>query len=236
MIMEKQNEKIIQITSGRGPAECCWVVAQVLKLLLNEANESNIESTILHREQGTENGTLFSASVKVKGENLDSFLTNWLGTVQWIGQSKFRKYHKRKNWFVGINELALNQKSTFDIKDIRFEFTRSGGPGGQHVNKVSTAVRATHVPSGEVVFVSNNRSQLQNKNEAIRRMQQVLEINSLEQAKKQVQDGWQNHNELDRGNPVRVFKGIDFKPNHKNKNYKSKRKSSKQDFLRQLKE
>lgn len=234
--MEKKNEKIIQITSGRGPAECCWVVAQVLKFLLNEANESNIESTILHREQGIENGTLFSASLKLEGENLDSFLKNWLGTVQWIGQSKFRKYHKRKNWFVGVNELTLNQKFTFDSKNIRFEFTRSGGPGGQHVNKVSTAVRATHVPSGEVVFVANSRSQLQNKNEAIKRIEQVLEIKSLEQAKKQVQEGWKNHNELDRGNPVRKFKGTDFKPNFKSKNYKSKRKSSKQDFLRQLKE
>ncbi|WP_422361416.1 peptide chain release factor H [Reichenbachiella sp.] len=234
--MEKQNEKIIQITSGRGPAECCWVVAKVLKLLLNEANESNIESTILHREQGTENGTLFSASLKLEGKNLDSFLTNWLGTVQWIGQSKFRKYHKRKNWFVGVNELTLNQKNTFNSKDIRFEFTRSGGPGGQHVNKVSTAVRATHVPSGAVVFVSNSRSQLQNKHEAIKRMQEVLEIKSLEQDKKQVQASWQNHNELDRGNPVRIFKGTDFKPNYKNKNYKSNRKSSKQDFLRHLNE
>ena len=232
--MADKSEKIIQITAGRGPAECCWVVARVLKFLVKEAHESGINTTILHREPGMENGTLFSASLRLEGEKLTLFLKNWLGTVQWIGQSKFRKHHKRKNWFIGINELALNRKITFDQKDIRFEFTKSGGPGGQHVNKVSTAVRATHVPSGEVVLVSNSRSQWQNKNDAIRRMQQVLEIKSLEQAKKQLQDGWKNHNELDRGNPVRVFKGTDFKPDHRSKKYKSKRKAEKQKFLRQL--
>jgi len=232
--MKEKNEKIIQITSGRGPAECCWVVAQVLKFLIKEAEGQGIETAILHREQGIENGTLFSASLKLEGEKLNDFLKGWLGTIQWIGQSKFRKHHKRKNWFIGINELTLNQKNSFDQKDVRFEFTRSGGPGGQHVNKVSTAVRAIHIPSGEVVFVSNSRSQLQNKKEAMKRMQQVLEIKSLEQAKNQIQNGWKNHNELDRGDPVKVFKGTDFKPNHRNKNYKSKRKSDKQGFLRQL--
>ena len=231
--METKSEKIIQITSGRGPAECCWVVAKVLKFLMQEVDKEGIQSIILHQEQGIENGTLFSVSLRLQGHGLDDFLKNWLGTVQWVGQSKFRKHHKRKNWFIGVNELTLSQKNSFDQKDVRFEFTRSGGPGGQRVNKVSTAVRATHVPSGEVVFVSNSRSQLQNKKEAITRLQQVLEIKGLEQVKSQVQEGWRNHNELDRGNPVRVFKGTDFKPNHRSKNYKSKRKSDKQDFLRQ---
>ena len=234
--MKEKKERIIQITSGRGPAECCWVVAQVLKHLLNEARELNIDSTILHREQGIENGTLFSASIKLKGENVVTFLKGWLGTIQWIGHSKFRKFHKRKNWFVGVNELELNQNISFDPSDIKFEFIRSGGPGGQHVNKVSTAVRAVHDPSGEVVLASNRRSQLQNKNEAILRIRQLLEIKSLEQAKKLIKEGWQNHNELNRGNPVRIFKGSDFKPNHKSKNYKSERKISKQEFLRQLNE
>lgn len=234
--MKQKNTKIIQITSGKGPAECCWVVAQVLKCLMKEAQEADLITTIMHREKGPENGTLYSASIKLEGEDIALFLNDWLGTIQWTGQSKFRKYHKRKNWFVGINELGLNQQSTFDSRDIRFEFIRAGGPGGQHVNKVSTAVRATHLPSGEVVCASNTRSQLQNKHEAIKRMQEVLEIKALEQAKKQIQEGWQNHNELTRGNPVRTFKGTDFKPNHKRKHYKSKRKSDKQDFLKRLDE
>jgi len=91
-------EKILQITAGRGPAECCWVVAQVLKFLLEDARKNGILCTTLHREKGIENGTLFSASIMLEGEKLDGFVKEWLGTVQWIGQSQFRKFHKRKNW------------------------------------------------------------------------------------------------------------------------------------------
>lgn len=232
--MENQNEKIIQITSGRGPAECCWVVAQVLKLLIQEADAIGLATNVLHREKGNENGTLFSASIKLTGNHLSGFLESWLGTIQWVGQSKFRKYHKRKNWFVGVNLLTMSKSYMFDSKDVKYEFTRSGGPGGQHVNKVSTAVRAIHLPTGQTVFESGSRSQLRNKNEAVLRLKQLVELKSLDRVKENIKDGWQNHNELDRGNPIRVFKGSDFKPNHERKKYKSKRKSDKQEAFRRL--
>lgn len=228
---------MIQITSGRGPAECCWVVAQVLRLMLKEAQSFRLDHQIVHREPGGENGTIVSATIRLQGKDIDEFLANWLGTIQWIGQSKFRKFHKRKNWFVGVNLLKLDiDHAEFNDKDIRYEFTKSGGPGGQHVNKVSTAVRATHIPSGEVVFVSQGRSQLQNKNEARRRLLKQLEDKLFQATKERVKDEWENHTQLSRGNPVRVFKGIDFKPNHQNKKYKSDRKSSKQKMLRQTDE
>lgn len=155
-----------------------------------------------------------------------------MGTIQWIGQSKFRKFHKRKNWFVGVHRLNRDKtKDQIRDQDIRYQFTRSGGPGGQHVNKVSTAVRATHIPSGEVVFVSQGRSQLQNKNEARSRLLTLLEEKKQQEVKENRKEGWGNHNQLQRGNPVRVFKGPDFKPNHQNKKYKSDRKKLKQDWL-----
>ena len=226
------KDTIIQITSGRGPAECCWVVAQVLKRLLQEAADFGLLSEVIHREVGIENGTLNSALIKLQGESLDVFLKGWEGTIQWTGQSKFRKFHKRKNWFVGVHRLNRDEtKDQIRDQDIRYQFTRSGGPGGQHVNKVSTAVLATHVPSGEVVFVSQGRSQLQNKNEARRRLLILLEEKKQQEVKENRKEGWGNHNQLQRGNPVRVFKGTDFKPNHQNKKYKSDRKKLKQDWL-----
>ncbi len=226
---------IIQITSGRGPAECCWVVAQVLKKLLVEAGEFGLKHEIIHREPGDENGTLKTASIKLEGTGLETFLKSWVGTIQWIGQSKFRKFHKRKNWFIGINELkSANERVEFKDGDIAYEFTRSGGPGGQHVNKVSTAVRATHVPSGETVFVSQGRSQLQNKTEAKRRLFRRLEEKRLQETKEQIKEEWGNHDQLERGNPVRIFNGSDFKPNHRNKKYKSDRKRIKQQRLDRL--
>ncbi|MDN5213119.1 peptide chain release factor H [Fulvivirgaceae bacterium BMA12] len=209
-------------------------MAQLLKTMIKEAKLRGIDTVILHRQQGSENGTLISAIVKLTGAGLDKFINLWVGTIQWTGTSKFRKYHKRKNWFVGVNQLAYNELFAFDDRDIIYEFTRSGGPGGQHVNKVSTAVRARHAPTGEVVFVSKSRSQLQNKKEAKHRLEQMLKVRALTNAKEQAQAEWQNHYKLERGNPVRTFKGSDFKPHHQPKKYKSGRKKMKQDIFRRL--
>ena len=95
-------EKIIQITAGRGPAECSWVVSQVLKLFLQEARVEGFQYRILHNEKGAQNGTIQSVTIHLKGARLDAFMATWLGTIQWIGSSTFRKYHKRKNWFIGL--------------------------------------------------------------------------------------------------------------------------------------
>ena len=229
------DNKIIQITSGRGPVECCWVVAKVLKLIIEASTSQNLRHEIIHREPGPENGTLYSASLKLSGKNVESFLSSWIGTIQWIGQSRYRKFHKRKNWFIAVNDL---QSNTGDVKvadgDIRYQFTRSGGPGGKHVNKVSTAVRAIHVPTGQTVFVSNGRSQLQNKNEARRRLIDLIESSVDQKIKEHIKDEWNNHNHVSRGSPIQGFRGTDFKPNHRSKKYKSGRKSDKQKVLREL--
>ena len=156
-------EKIIQITSGRGPAECTWVVAQVLKKVLQEAETLGLEVTVLQREAGSENGTVASAMVQIIGNEAEEFVASWVGTIQWIGKSTFRKFHKRSNWFIGIFGVDTIQSNTFSEKDIQYQAMRSSGAGGQHVNKVSSAIRATHIPTGISVVSMDSRSQHQNK-------------------------------------------------------------------------
>ncbi len=225
--------KTIQITSGRGPIECCWVVAQVLKYFIEEIKKAKIEYRLLQRELGTENGTLQSATIQLQGKALESFLSNWLGTVQWIGKSSFRKLHKRKNWFVGIYEIEAAKGALLIDSDIKFQAIRSSGPGGQHVNKVSSAIRATHTKTGIQVLVMDSRSQHQNKKMAIKRLQEKVTEYNNEQLKKSVQNQWGNHLNLERGNPVRVFIGTDFKTQKVNKNYKSKRQELKNNLRQQ---
>ncbi len=233
-------QKLIQITSGRGPAECCWVVAQVLKYLVEnlKTKGSQLTWSVLDREQGIENGTLVSATVQLEGNGqlLSQIATDWVGTIQWIGQSKFRKHHKRKNWYVGINELEI-PPGMQDIKDseIQYQSMRAGGPGGQHVNKVNTAVRATHIPTGINVMASDHKSQLQNKKAARERLAAKLKLQSVLKAQQMAQAGWQNHNELERGNPVKVFRGSDFKPRREKEKDKNKanRMKGKQDLKNQ---
>ncbi|HEY1193004.1 peptide chain release factor H [Flavobacterium sp.] len=223
-------ERIIQITAGRGPAECTWVVAQVLKKVLEEAQEHRLETVLLQREAGTENGTVETASLAVKGKSADQFVNSWIGTIQWIGQSQFRKMHKRKNWFIGIFEIEQQKNSLFSENDIQYQAMRSSGAGGQHVNKVSSAIRATHIPTGIAVVAMDSRSQHQNKKLATERLIKKLEDEKLLQLKSHVEKQWENQLNVQRGNPVRVFTGSDFKKSKVEKSYKGTRQKLKNDL------
>lgn len=223
-------EKLIQITSGRGPLECQWVVAKVLKVFLEEAKNNTIDYEIIHRENGDENLTLKSVTLLLKAKNLNEFLKNWLGSICWMGKSTFRKLHKRSNWFIGIFELEGLETINFSEKDIQFQTTRSQGSGGQNVNKVNTAVRATHIPTGESVFVQDSRSQLENKKLSIIRLKEkVLEQNMI-RLQKRMQETWNNHLSVQRGNPVRTFSGTDFKKNYQEKSFKKQRNQLKNEL------
>ena len=208
-----KGKKIIQITLGRGPAECCWVVAQVNKKLLQEAKEFKLSAEVIAKENGVERSTLFSAVIMLEGEGIDVFLKRWLGTVQWVGQSRFRKFHKRKNWFVGVEEVQspmFNVQSLRNI-DVRYETFRSSGAGGQHVNKVESAVRVIHIPTGVAATSSESRSQFQNKKTALEKLKEQLKLEEVKRYQHIQKSTWQQHNELERGNAVRVFYGDDFK-------------------------
>lgn len=223
-------DKLIQITSGRGPLECQWVVAKVLKAFLEEAKHNKIDYEIIHRENGDENLTLKSVTLLLKSKKLNEFLKTWLGSICWIGKSTFRKLHKRSNWFIGIFELEGLEKINFNEKDIQFQTTRSQGSGGQNVNKVNTAVRATHIPTGQSVFVQDTRSQLENKKLSIERLREkVLEQNII-QLQKRMQDTWNNHLNVQRGNPIRTYSGTDFKKNYQERSFKKERNKLKNEL------
>jgi peptide chain release factor len=189
------KKMMIQITSGKGPAECCRVVARVQNLMLKQAKQQGIQLEVLENKAGGLNGTLLSATMMATGNNLDAFVKEWTGTVQWIAQSPYRKYHKRKNWFVGVS-------------DVKLETCRSSGPGGQNVNKVETAVRGTHLPSGLQVMAMDTRSQIENKKLCLARLEAKILIWQTEQLIEQQQSQWQEHNALERGNPVKTIRAV----------------------------
>lgn len=203
--------KIIQITSGKGPAECCLAVALALKEMLKEAKTSGLQHEIIDRFPGQENGTLASATLKLEGKGVAAIAESWQGSLLWIAQSPYRKFHKRKNWFIGISVYDLSMLPEWKEKDITFQTMRSSGPGGQNVNKVESAVRALHVPSGVQVAVSDSRSQLQNKKLAVERLREAFTLWQITVLQKVQQEQWQNHNELERGNPARIYAGKEFK-------------------------
>lgn len=201
-----KTKLFLQITSGRGPVECCRVVALVLESILAQARRTGMVAQVVEREEGEINRTLFSAIVALEGDEAKKIVDEWEGTVQWIAQSPYRIYHKRKNWFVGVKSFIPMELKEVEKRDLIYQTLRSSGPGGQHVNKTETAVRVIHVPSGMSVTASDQRSQLQNKKRATERLLIKLSVWNEEQAVREAQKIWSNHNRVERGNPVKVIK------------------------------
>lgn len=195
----------LQITSGRGPVECCRVVALVLEKILREAQKRKLRVEILEKETGPVNCTLLSVVVALEGAGCDVLADEWEGTVLWIARSPYQIHHRRKNWFVGVQTFLLSESREATEDDIRYETLRASGPGGQHVNKTESAVRAVHIPSGISVVASDQRSQWQNKKLATERLLVKLTAWNIEQAMIQAQTNWSNHNSLQRGNPVKII-------------------------------
>ena len=203
--MEKEY---IQITSGRGPVECCRVVVLIMEKIVEQAERLGYKIEVVEHEDGPNDGCLFSATLAIVGESISSLKEEWEGSVLWVAQKNpFRPWHRRKNWFVGVHFFKPIQTDTINERDFKYETLRSSGPGGQNINKVETAVRAIHVPTGVTVLASDMRSQSQNKKLARERL--IVKLSAIEEAERlqQTHDVWMNHNTLERGNPNKRFKG-----------------------------
>ena len=204
-------EKILFITSGRGPAECMWVVPRLLKEVLKDAEKKGVKTELINKVDGDQPHTLVSCTILVKGEKVNALVDQWQGSILWIGQSPYRKYHKRKNWFVEVQIAELVKSRTLEASEIEFSTTRASGPGGQHVNKTETAVRAVHRPTGLSVLAQDSRSQLQNKKLAAERLNQLFAQHQTGDIQEKMSDEWKNKITVQRGNPVKTFEGVKFR-------------------------
>ena len=190
----------VQISSGQGPAECELAGGLLFKQLQRERMDIRLIQSVRGRNAGGYSSILFETEEDVR--ELE-------GRVLWVCKSPFRPEHKRKNWYIDVSMLEQLPDVAEDMQ-LCFETFRSGGKGGQHVNKVETGVRVIHIPTGISVVSTEARSQHMNKKLAMNRLCDILADMELDNRRREKELAWMEHTRLERGNPVRVYEGMDF--------------------------
>ena len=198
------TEIILHLSSGQGPAECEWVVAELTRLWGREAAEAGLVCEPLEPVDGPAASVL----LRVSGAEAEAFAAARIGTIRWIGTSPFRPLHKRRNWFIGVQRApAEDDAPDLHEADIRYQTLRASGPGGQHVNKTDSAVRATHLPTGLTTLSQDQRSQFANKRIARLKLALLLEERQRASEAGGKRALWDQNRQLERGNAVRTYEG-----------------------------
>lgn len=190
----------IQISSGQGPAECELAVGLLYRELQREAGDMRLVQSVPGRKRGGFSSVIFETEGGFDGLE---------GSVLWRCKSPYRPGHKRKNWYVDVSILEQVPRVDGEMQ-VRFETFRSGGKGGQNVNKVETGVRAVHIPTGTAVVSTEARTQHMNKKLAVNRLCEILAERNRECEGREKELAWLEHTRLERGNPVRVYEGAGF--------------------------
>lgn len=199
---------VLLISSGQGPEECAWVVHRLAEAYCAEAAKVGVACATLEPLDGP----VSSALLSVSGGGAEAFASARTGTVRWVGTSPFRPHHKRRNWFVGVSRIG-EADDTPELKDadITYQAMRASGPGGQHVNKTESAVRAVHAPTGLVAVSQEQRSQSANRKVARLKLAVMLRELKERQAAAGKAEIWTQHQSLERGNAVRIYETEKFR-------------------------
>ncbi|MES2289464.1 MAG: peptide chain release factor H [Pseudomonadota bacterium] len=201
------TEIVLHVSSGQGPRECEWVVAQLARAWASEAEKSGLTCEPIEPLPGPAASVL----LRVSGPDASAFADARTGTIRWIGASPFRPMHKRRNWFVGVTR-APTDEDIFGLRneDIRYQTMRASGPGGQHVNKTDSAVRATHLPTGLTAFSQEQRSQFANRRVARLKLAMMIEAQRADGIAGGRREMWSQNRDLERGNAIRTYRGDRF--------------------------
>ncbi|GIW06713.1 MAG: peptide chain release factor 2 [Dehalococcoidia bacterium] len=202
-----RKDAILSIHAGAGGTESQDWAEMLLRMYLRWADAHRYKTEILDYTPGEEAG-IKSVTVAVSGPNAYGYLKSERGVHRLVRLSPFDSAHRRHTSFALV-EVMPKVDDTVEIvvndEDLEIEFYRSSGAGGQNVQKVSTAVRMRHLPTGLVVTCQNERSQLQNKETALRILKSRLLELELEKREEEAARLKGQHVAAGWGNQIRSY-------------------------------
>ena len=195
-----KDSAILTLHAGAGGTESCDWVSMLYRMYLRWADKKGFQVEELDYLEGEEAG-FKSVTFQVNGENAYGYLKSEKGIHRLVRISPFNAAGKRQTSFASCDVMPdIEEDMTIDINedDLRIDTYRSSGAGGQHINKTSSAVRITHLPTGIVVQCQNERSQHMNKDKAMKMlMAKLLLLRQQENDEKiagirgeQMDNGW----------------------------------------------